>query len=109
MFSRDIKTSPTVVRDDNVTMVDLFVDEIKAGDKVSMGYAIFPPETNVDMASHSGDEYSYILEGTVNCESGGEVHTLNAGMAGFIPAGEDYRSFNDSDKDCKLIWMLIEK
>jgi len=34
---------------------------------------------------------------------------MTAGMSGLIPAGELHSSFNDSDGDVSLIWMLVEK
>ena len=84
-----------MVRADGVAMTDLLGGEIPAGAGVTMGYAVFPPGTVVPPAAHTGDEYSFILSGTVKCEAGGVVHTASAGMATFIPAGETHSSFND--------------
>ena len=60
-------------------------------------------------ASHTGDEYSYIISGRVRCESNGKVQEMAAGDASFIPAGEMHKSMNDSGEDATLVWMLIEK
>ncbi len=99
----------TLVRDDGVAMTDFFGAQCAAGEGVSMGHAVFPPGTVVPPASHTGDEYSFILKGCARCRVGETVHTMHAGSAGFIPAGEVHESFNDTDEDCELIWMLIEK
>lgn len=109
MYSRDIEKIKPNIREDGVAMFNLFGGLVKAGEKVSMGYAVFPPGTDVPIASHKEDEYSYILEGSVKCEIGGIISEMNEGMASFIPAGEEHRSFNDSHKECKLVWILIEK
>lgn len=98
-----------MVRADGVAMTDLLGGEIPAGAGVTMGYAVFPPGTVVPPAAHTGDEYSFILSGTVKCEAGGVVHTASAGMATFIPAGETHSSFNDGAAEAALVWMLVEK
>lgn len=97
------------VRQDGVAMTDFFGECCPTDGKVSMGYAVFPAGTVVPPASHTGDEYSYILSGTVVCESNGVVNTLQAGEAGFIPAGEVHESRNETDEEATLVWMLIEK
>lgn len=94
----------------DVTMKKLF-GGLEHG-KVTMGMAVFPPGARVpavDAAAHSGDEYSYILKGTLLTMSGGQTQHLAAGEASFIPAGEAHWAYNDSDTDCELIWSLIEK
>ncbi len=97
------------VRKDGVAMTDFFGDVCPAGEKVSMGYAVFPPGTVVPPASHTGDEYSYIISGKVKCECCGTVNEMCAGEAGYIPAGEVHSSMNDSQEDAALVWMLIER
>lgn len=97
------------VRQDGVAMSDFFGACCPTDGKVSMGYAVFPPVTVVPPASHTGDEYSYIISGKVKCECNGKSNELCAGEASFIPAGEVHSSMNDSDEDATLVWMLIEK
>ncbi len=77
MLVRDKNAIPPVVRADGVAMTDLLGGEIPAGAGVTMGYAVFPPGTVVPPAAHTGDEYSFILSGTVKCEAGGVVHTAH--------------------------------
>ncbi|MEF9839549.1 MAG: cupin domain-containing protein [Lachnospiraceae bacterium] len=107
MKVKALETVGSIKRADGVVMSDFFGKA--EGNRVSMGHAVFPPGTVVPWASHSGDEYSYILEGCVKCESNQEICEMSEGMAGFIPSGQEHRSFNDSDEDCKLLWMLVEK
>lgn len=97
------------VRADGVAMTDFFGVSCPTDGKVSMGYAVFPPGTVVPPASHTGDEYSYIISGKVKCECKGVENELCAGEASFIPAGETHSSKNDSDEEATLVWMLIEK
>lgn len=106
MIVRDFNDIPHIKRNDGVEMTDFF--DGSSGEGVKMGYAVFPPGTVVPPASHTANEYSYILSGTVKSKIGETVNVLSKGMAGFIPAGEVHSSFNDSDEDCTLIWMLVE-
>lgn len=97
------------IRQDGVKMTDFFGHICPTDGKVSMGYAVFPPGTVVPPASHTGDEYSYIISGKVKCECSGVINELCAGEASFIPAGEIHSSMNDSQEEVTLVWMLIEK
>ena len=95
----------TLIREDGVAMTTLF-DK----DNATMGHAVFPPGTVVPFAAHDADEYSYILSGEVKCKTeDGVVSTMTAGCSGFIPAGQSHSSFNESDADCVLVWMLVGK
>ena len=97
------------VRADGVAMTDFFGEVCQDGKKVSMGHAVFPPGTVVPPAAHEADEYAYIISGKVKCESNGEIKELSAGGASFIPAGEIHKSFNDSDENATLVWILVGK
>lgn len=109
MFIRKKEDVSVNVRPDGVGMTDFFGNCCPTDGKVSMGYATFPPGTVVPPASHTGDEYSYIISGSVKCECNGIVNELCAGEASFIPAGEVHASRNDSKEEATLVWMLIEK
>ena len=109
MIVKDMKQTESVTRADGVVMTDLFGEAVLPDSKVTMGHAVFPPGTVVPEAAHTGDEYSFILSGRIKCRIAGEDHEMSAGMAGLIPAGEPHSSFNDSEKDVSLIWMLVER
>lgn len=109
MIVRNKETIETLVRADGVQMTEFFGTACQAGEKVTMGYAVFPPGTIVPAAAHTGDEYSFILSGKVVCKSNGTEQEASAGMATFIPAGETHESFNCSEEDATLVWMLVEK
>lgn len=109
MQVRDMAKIEKNVRKDGVTMVDFFGERVPAGEKVSMGYAVFPAGTVVPPAAHTGDEYSYVISGHVKCKTQERTWEMGPKMAGFIPAGEEHSSVNDSKEEATLIWMLIEK
>lgn len=103
-----LKEATAMVRPDGVTMTDFFSPS--DGGTVTMGHAIFPPGTVVPWAAHDCDEYSFILEGEVKCETAEEgLCSFSAGSACFIPAGQKHSSINDSDKDAQVLWMLVKR
>lgn len=103
--------SKTLPSDYGFIMQPLFGPETKPREAVHMGKAVFTPGMRVPRQGttlHDGDEFSYILSGTLRCVAGGEEHVVQAGDALFIPAGETHYSLNASDADCELIYMLVK-
>jgi quercetin dioxygenase-like cupin family protein len=94
-----------------LVMLPLFGPKAKANAAVDMGYAVFAPGVRSpveNFTSHDGDEFSYIISGSIKCFSGGEPHEAGAGEACHIPAGEPHYSYNDSDTPCSLIYLLVK-
>jgi len=90
----------------------LFEGESTGDDSVRMGYAVFSPGLRVPesgAASHDGDEYAYIISGSIKGCAGGETQTLVAGDVSFIPAGEAHYSYNDGDQDCVLVYLMVKR
>jgi len=110
MIVRNQSKLESVTRDDNIMMTDFFNAANPGGDGVTMGFAVFPPGVQAPPAAHDKDEYAYILSGKIKVRlAGGEVVEAAAGCATFIPAGEEHASFNDSNEDCRLVWLLVER
>ena len=107
MIIRKKEGLETNIRADGVAMTDFFGEACPAGEKISMGYAVFPPGTVVPPAAHEQDEYAYIISGKIKCESNGVIQEAVAGEATYIPAGEVHKSINDSGEDTTLVWMLV--
>jgi quercetin dioxygenase-like cupin family protein len=93
------------------SMTPLFGPETIPDGAVNMGYAVFEPGVRVPpegRSSHEGDEFSYIISGSLKCTSGSEQFETKAGDAIYIPAGEQHYSSNESDSPCRLIYMLVK-
>lgn len=58
--------------------------------------------------SHTGDEYSYFVEGEVYTESGSQKATIGKGLATLIPMGEEHWCENRTKKPCTLICVMVE-
>lgn len=58
--------------------------------------------------SHSGDEVSYIISGSLTGESGGVPFEIGGGDLTIIPAGEEHWAVA-GDAPVELIYVMIEK
>lgn len=80
--------------------------------KVTMGTAVFPPGARVPQegtAAHEADEYALVLKGSILTMSGEKEYQLQSGKASLIPQGEEHWSFNDTNEDCEVVWILVKK
>ncbi|MED4582613.1 cupin domain-containing protein [Brevibacillus choshinensis] len=99
-------------RPDDARLKTLFPKGIIDGGKVMFGTVVIPPKARVPMkgqGAHDQDEYSYIMRGTIQTESGGKAYTVSAGEATLIPAGEEHWAYNAGDEDCEIVWVLVER
>lgn len=93
-------------------MITFFDKTNTPNEKVTFGYAVFTPGSRVPeegVSCHEQDEYSFIIKGKAKIVIDGKIIESGPNTAGFIPAGEEHYSFNDSEEPCELIWMLVEK
>ncbi|MCL2619010.1 MAG: cupin domain-containing protein [Defluviitaleaceae bacterium] len=109
-----IITPDNILRDanrpDGITMNTAFAPAV-TGKNVSMGSAAFPPGARVPVegsAAHAGDEYSYIISGSLCCVCNGQEFTVSAGDFAFIPAGMAHYSYNPTDREAEVIWVLAQ-
>lgn len=58
--------------------------------------------------SHTGDEVSYIISGSLSGESGGVAFEIGAGDLTIIPAGEEHWAVAGPEP-VELIYVMIEK
>ena len=99
----------TNVRADGVGMTEL-LSPVSTGSRRTMGHASFPNGTVVPWAAHDCDEYSYILEGELICETKEDgLCRFSAGSACFIPAGQAHSTRNESGSAAQVLWVLLEK
>jgi len=93
-------------------LTTLFDGSNTTNEKVEFGYAVFKPGARIPengYTSHEKDEYSFIIKGKSKIVIDEKTYEVTTNSAGFIPAGELHYSYNDSDEECELIWMLVDK
>ena len=82
-----------------------------SGEAVKCGVAYFPPGSAIPekgYTSHDADEVSFIIEGSLRVESGGETFQVGPGDLCHIPRGEEHRSANLGHEPCRLAWFLLD-
>jgi quercetin dioxygenase-like cupin family protein len=106
----DIKDLP-MGETPGVDLRQVFEVDISGKSKFKMGTVVFPPGARVPKegyGSHEGDECSIVISGRIVTESGGERCAMESGQASLIPAGEEHWALNESDEDCRVVWVLLE-
>lgn len=56
---------------------------------------------------HPGDDYGYVLEGTLTVEIDGEQQTLSAGSAIHLRGDVPHRLRNESDQLVRAVWFVV--
>ncbi|TGE37133.1 cupin domain-containing protein [Desulfosporosinus fructosivorans] len=80
--------------------------------KVSFGHIVFQPGDRIPKEGygiHAQDEYSFVIRGTAHSVVKGVEQTLSAGMAAFIPAGEEHFTYNDGKEPFEVVYALVER
>ncbi|NBJ71056.1 MULTISPECIES: cupin domain-containing protein [Clostridia] len=79
---------------------------------MSFGTVTIPPGErvpNTGVSRHLENEYSIILKGELQGESGGARFEVRANDATFIPAGEKHWAINTSKETCEIVWVLVKE
>ena len=81
-------------------------------EKISISYITLLPGKRVPegdgFSCHTGDEYSFFLEGEVYTETGEFAGISKAGDATLIPRGEKHWCENRTDKPCRIACVMVE-
>jgi len=91
-------------------MFDAFDVDLEKS-KIEMGKAVMKPGVRVPkegMNPHEGEEFSYIIKGSLVSGTKDVTTTVSEGDFCYIPKNTPHWSSNESDQDCELIWILIK-
>lgn len=61
--------------------------------------------TSEILSPHSGEEFGYVIKGTVKVNFGGKAHVVKAGETFYFKAGKRHFIENTSGRDAILIWV----
>ncbi|MYL56482.1 cupin domain-containing protein [Virgibacillus halodenitrificans] len=79
---------------------------------VRFGTVTIPPGERVPnqgLSKHEENEYSLIIQGKIEGESGGKPFSVSESNATLIPAGEEHWAINSGDQPCKIVWVLVKE
>lgn len=88
----------------------LFKHQLPSAD-VEFGFVTIPAGERLPVEGttfHEEHEYSFIVQGALSGESGGESFQIKAGEASYIPAGEAHWCVNEGDSPCELVFALVK-
>jgi len=69
----------------------------------------FTADDQLPVSSHEGEEYGYVLEGTLQLTLGAETHVLNRGNSYHFPAASPHQYTAIGKKEVVVLWLkLIE-
>ncbi len=66
---------------------------------------IFPDGKSQTIAPHEGEDFGYVLSGSVCLCYGSEKHSLSKGDSFYVYCDESYHLENSGKKDCEVIWV----
>jgi len=93
---------------DSGGLAEFFTPGSRGGDKASMGAAILRAGAEGGWSQHQGDEYSYVVSGSLLCYTeDGQRHEAGPGSAIFTPAGQRHKSANPGNTDAMVIWLEV--
>lgn len=73
-------------------------------------HVIIPPHTQLnDSFGHAGEEFLYVLQGTLTLYIGKKVHHLNPGHTAWHRSGTRHNWQNQGDEEVHLIWVGTPK
>ncbi|MEH7123740.1 cupin domain-containing protein [Bacillus sp. JJ1532] len=94
------------------TIMDTFFHDERKHADIQFGKVSIAPGERVPvegLSCHEGNEYSFIVKGSLKGESGGESFQIQAGEATFIPAGEEHWCLNTAQEPCEIVWVLVKE
>lgn len=64
-----------------------------------------PGGTSEILPPHSGEEFGYVIKGSIRLNFGGKNHTVRAGESFYFKAGKRHYIENKSGREAILIWV----
>lgn len=69
-------------------------------------HVIIPPHTDSnDSFGHAGEEFLYVLQGTLTLHIGNKVHRLGPGHTAWHRSGKRHKWCNEGDEEVHIIWV----
>ncbi|WP_174614812.1 cupin domain-containing protein [Virgibacillus ihumii] len=96
---------------DRKGLITLYEDN-EARSSVQFGTVVIAPGERVPnegCSQHAENEYSIIIKGELEGESGGVPYKVSASNSTFIPAGEKHWAINTGEQPCEIVWTLVRK
>lgn len=91
--------------EDNNCLIEWVVPNAQKNSMEPVRLTLQPGGISEILLPHSGEEFGYVIKGTIRVNYGGKTHTVRAGESFYFKAGKKHYIENKSKKEAILIWV----
>ena len=93
------------IDEENNSLVEWVVPNAQKNAMEPVRLTLHPGGKSEVLLPHSGEEFGYVIKGTVRVNYGGKHHTVRSGESFYFKAGKRHYIENKSSRDAVLIWV----
>ena len=90
---------------ENKSLVEWVVPNAQKNTMEPVRLTLQPGGISEILHPHSGEEFGYVIKGTVRIHYGGKYHTVRTGESFYFKAGKRHYIENKSGRDAIVIWV----
>ena len=95
-----------IVFEDGNKMIEWIIPNAQKNSMEPVRLTLKPGGSSDTHLPHAGEEFGYVLKGTVRVFYGGKTYTVRAGESFYFQAGKKHRLENNGNRDAILICIL---
>ena len=93
------------ISEDGNKMIEWIIPNAQKNSMEPVRLTLKPGGSSDTHLPHAGEEFGYVLKGTVRVFYGGKTYTVRAGESFYFQAGKKHRLENNGNRDAILIWV----
>ena len=93
------------ISEDGNKMIEWIIPNAQKNSMEPVRLTLKPGGSSDTHLPHAGEEFGYVLKGTVRVFYGGRTYTVRAGESFYFQAGKKHRLENNGNRDAILIWV----
>ena len=93
------------ISEDGNKMIEWIIPNAQKNSMEPVRLTLKPGGSSDTHLPHAGEEFGYVLKGTVRVFYGGRTYTVRAGESFYFQAGIKHRLENNGNRDAILIWV----
>ena len=93
------------ISEDGNKMIEWIIPNAQKNSMAPVRLPLKPGGSSDTHLPHTGEEFGYVLKGTVRVLYGGRAYTVRAGESFYFQAGKKHRLENNGNRDAILIWV----
>ena len=93
------------ISEDGNKMIEWIIPNAQKNSMEPVRLTLKPGGSSDTHLPQAGEEFGYVLKGTVRVFYGGKTYTVRAGESFYFQAGKKHRLENNGNRDAILIWV----